>query len=538
MLHCLRDISAESSLRRYNQSASARCADDSATVMLHRATRVPVLHLVPPNGGGVDRYVRDALTHFADHALLHVSQEQWVFEQAGQLHALRPEQAASWVQQRFGLLHAHSVLPEARHAVETLAGPAPLPYVLTLHDIQFAQAPAEVGEAEAMARRAFVRRAAARVAPSTYVQSLAHQMLGADLPVQIIVNGTDCPALVGQARAPHPCDVAVIGALGQSKGLDVLDALASRLPAGLRVVVLGYTPDNLVQGWRRPDKVWVHGPFEPEALPALVAAYGCRVALFPGTVPESHCYALSDAWCAGLPALVPDVGALADRTRATGAGWIYPLHESAQLLAKRLIASLGQAGLIHPAVTRARRQLPTVAGMAAALRQVYASVPSGGVGLVAKNSEPTETAPAEPENAGLAPLAHLHSRFFRKELLRLAGDLAHTQSQLTQAHAEIRQLAQQHAERGEWIDKQQRDFDELRAALVDRSSQAEQLQTENLELNTENRDLKTELTLLRVHQGVTSRWVSTVMPALRYLKALLRPAWHWLKRRTKGRTGS
>ena len=45
------------------------------------------------------------------------------------------------------------------------------------------------------------------------------------------------------------------------------------------------------------------------------------MALIPSTWPETWCFALTDAWEAGLPALVFDIGTQAQRVRETGRGW-------------------------------------------------------------------------------------------------------------------------------------------------------------------------------------------------------------------------
>ena len=47
---------------------------------MNGGTGARVLHLVPPNGGGVDRFVRDLCAHRPADWLLHVSDEQCVVE--------------------------------------------------------------------------------------------------------------------------------------------------------------------------------------------------------------------------------------------------------------------------------------------------------------------------------------------------------------------------------------------------------------------------------------------------------------------------
>jgi glycosyltransferase involved in cell wall biosynthesis len=120
--------------------------------------------------------------------------------------------------------------------------------------------------------------------------------------------------------------VAVVGAIGMEKGYDVLldcarDAAARALP--LRFTVVGFTPDDgplLATG-----HAFVSGPFKAPDAGATIAAAGAHLAFLPSIWPETWCFALSDAWNAGLDAAVFDIGTPAERVRRTGRGWILPL---------------------------------------------------------------------------------------------------------------------------------------------------------------------------------------------------------------------
>src|SRR6185436_17413492 len=55
----------------------------------------------------------------------------------------------------------------------------------------------------------------------------------------------------------------------------------------------------------------------------LFARYRVKLVAFPSTGPESFSLTLSEAWSAGLPVIVPPIGALAVRVHCTGAGWLW-----------------------------------------------------------------------------------------------------------------------------------------------------------------------------------------------------------------------
>jgi GT2 family glycosyltransferase len=143
---------------------------------------------------------------------------------------------------------------------------------------------------------------------------------------------TDDAAITVPVRAPAAFSqrkilrVALIGAIGDHKGYQVLldcarNARARHLP--LEFVVIGYTRDNdqLVA----TGKVFVTGRYSDNEAPHLLRREHPDVAWLPSVWPETWCYALDYALGSGLPILAFDLGAIADRVRAAGAGRLVPL---------------------------------------------------------------------------------------------------------------------------------------------------------------------------------------------------------------------
>jgi GT2 family glycosyltransferase/glycosyltransferase involved in cell wall biosynthesis len=124
----------------------------------------------------------------------------------------------------------------------------------------------------------------------------------------------------------RPLRVAIIGAIGTEKGYDVIldcarDAARRVLP--LEFVIVGYTHDDvrLIETGR----VRITYRFAPEEAVAEIAAQQADIAFIPSIWPETWCFALSDAWAAGLRAAVFDIGTQSERVRHTGHGWVLPL---------------------------------------------------------------------------------------------------------------------------------------------------------------------------------------------------------------------
>ena len=120
--------------------------------------------------------------------------------------------------------------------------------------------------------------------------------------------------------------VCVVGAVGLEKGFEVLldcvrDARRRALP--LHFTVVGYTGDDARLLGAGP--VFVTGEYRDDEAVALIRAQGADLAFLPSVWPETWCFALSRAWQAGLAAAAFDLGAQAERIRATGRGWLLPL---------------------------------------------------------------------------------------------------------------------------------------------------------------------------------------------------------------------
>jgi GT2 family glycosyltransferase len=133
--------------------------------------------------------------------------------------------------------------------------------------------------------------------------------------------------------------VAIIGAIGVEKGYEIIlgcarDAALRDLP--LEFVIVGYTRDDhrLVETGR----VFVTYRFAQNRAVEEIAAQTADMAFIPSIWPETWCFALSDAWAAGLRVAVFDIGTQAERVRATGKGWVLPLALSAAGINNALLA--------------------------------------------------------------------------------------------------------------------------------------------------------------------------------------------------------
>jgi GT2 family glycosyltransferase/2-polyprenyl-3-methyl-5-hydroxy-6-metoxy-1,4-benzoquinol methylase/glycosyltransferase involved in cell wall biosynthesis len=128
-------------------------------------------------------------------------------------------------------------------------------------------------------------------------------------------------------RGGRPLRVAVVGALSQIKGADVLEAtavLSAQRGSRLDFHLLGYAYRGLRA---QPEaRLTVHGQYREAELPALLAAVEPDVVWFPALWPETYSYTLSAALQARLPVIAPDLGAFPERLSDRHWTWICPWY--------------------------------------------------------------------------------------------------------------------------------------------------------------------------------------------------------------------
>jgi len=365
-----------------------------------------VLHVIHHHGGGTETHVRELIAASRErwrHYLAVAVGDEWQVEahrRDGSVitFAFSREPGERWREFvggiaatfRVALIHLHNI-SACREGVLEALDDGDLPFGYTLHDLNFAcptitfldpagrycggvtdartcqaclGAQPEFANIDVTSWRVrhakLVERAAFVIAPSRWAASMFDRYFpGSD--VTVITHGTDAPP---ERRLPGtrlgvlmPDDavpvVAAVGAIGPDKGARRIERLVERmreLDVPLRIVIIGYL--DVERGpWQSDDaRLTVHGRYDAPDLPELLRHYRTQLVLFPSAGPETFSYTLSESWRAGIPSLVPPIGALAERVTDSGAGWVLREDEWADesLMLDRVVA------LASPAAAAAR----------------------------------------------------------------------------------------------------------------------------------------------------------------------------------------
>jgi GT2 family glycosyltransferase/glycosyltransferase involved in cell wall biosynthesis len=159
----------------------------------------------------------------------------------------------------------------------------------------------------------------------------------------VVVAAWEPPPPITRTVVEQPIGgrICVVGAIAADKGYTVLlgcarDAAERGLP--IEFVVVGYSDDD--ERLLATGRVFLTGPYIDAEAVSLIRAQRACFAFLPSVWPETWSYALSEAWAAGLDVAAFDLGAPAERIRATGRGWLLPLGLSPPALNARLLSVL------------------------------------------------------------------------------------------------------------------------------------------------------------------------------------------------------
>jgi glycosyltransferase involved in cell wall biosynthesis len=389
-----------------------------------------ILHVIHGYGGGTEYHVRMLIAACASafrQYLLIADGDNWRLEEFAEeevvsfafVHA--PDEPWSdflgGIAARFGIgvIHLHNI-SGCREAMLTALPAIGIPYGYTVHDLNFAcptinfldatgrYCHGVTDEAKCNAclaaqrefasidvgvwrrrHRALVEGAAFVIAPSRWSAEMFERYFPGCAPAIVShASGEGAPrddAVLTRVALPDDGipTVAVLGAIGPDKGSRRLERLVELTRARgvpLRWVLIGYL-DRGREQMQSEDAVFTqHGPFDSREIGALLGHYRVRLVAFPSVGPETFSFTLSEAWAHGLPAIVPPIGALAERVGETGGGWILSAAEweDDERLLDRIAAVLdaGSDAAWRDVAARARAApQPTLAAMAEATSALW-----------------------------------------------------------------------------------------------------------------------------------------------------------------------
>lgn len=170
----------------------------------------------------------------------------------------------------------------------------------------------------------FLQKCDAFVTTNTQARSLLleHYPELACKPFEVIPHGRDFDELnqlAAQPQGNEPLRLLVPGNITVAKGGSLIAELAETTDTrDLEIHILG----KISPAFQLPDSVICHGEYERDFFHEQVRAIKPHVGAVLSIWPETWCHTLTEMWAAGIPVVGLDFGAVGERLRDSGAGWV------------------------------------------------------------------------------------------------------------------------------------------------------------------------------------------------------------------------
>ncbi len=345
----------------------ARLAVDFCRI--HQSQKPALLFVTHARGGGTERHVQELAESLASKANIFVLrpypggqvQLEWIAkDEIFQLYFLFPQQQDKLLKalRDLGVAHIHyHHFVDHSAAIRQLADQLGVSYDFTAHDfyaicprISLTQSDNRYCALEGVEQckrclksflpqtsidieawrsqsRAFLSQARYCMAPSEDAAKRLNQVLP-EVKIHVVphrdLEDRAVPQPTSKLIAHHAVlRVCVIGALSPIKGADILEAVAleaQRQNALVEFHLIGYAYRALATSSKA--KLIVYGQYAEADLIDLLDKVQPDIVWFPAQWPETYSYTLSACIQAGLPVVVPDLGAFQERLANRDWTWV------------------------------------------------------------------------------------------------------------------------------------------------------------------------------------------------------------------------
>lgn len=131
-------------------------------------------------------------------------------------------------------------------------------------------------------------------------------------------------------------NVAFIGGLVPAKGSQLVYEMIRREQNAINWFIFGNIFDQDLSDLEQ-ENFFNIGKYEKEHLPQLLTTYNIDIACILAIWPETFCYTISEALICNVPVLVSDIGAMGERIRKNGCGWIVDRKSTPEVILKKLL---------------------------------------------------------------------------------------------------------------------------------------------------------------------------------------------------------
>jgi len=146
--------------------------------------------------------------------------------------------------------------------------------------------------------------------------------------------------------------VAFLGAVSKLKGSALLMELMGEKTHDVEWHVFGSIGDLDVRTCETQENVFFHGSYKRELIISDLRKNNIDIVCLLSKWPETYGYTLTEAWMAGCPVICTNYGAIAQRVREKGAGWVLKDEAQAKDVMRILESVIKQPAMLKEAQER------------------------------------------------------------------------------------------------------------------------------------------------------------------------------------------
>lgn len=332
-----------------------------------------ILHVLHGQGGGTEKHVVDLIENTAIYRqyMLEIYKNKYIFTDI--LYNVKyefnysNENSQDFIkllnQYKISLIHVHHLLFKTEYWMNLIRD-LNIPYVVTLHDFYpicprinmvdrhnklcidlnneekcnqcLEKNDLKFNDINSISQwrriwKEFLMNSKKIVAPSITTGEIVESIFD-KIRIGVIEHGLDlpqdnyeiAPEIVGPDKKTGAIRIGIVGAISIVKGSRILDNLVSRTQDNelIEWVVIGYTDKINHAMYDKKKKLIIHGRYKDSETKVLLEKYNVDVVLFPAIWPETYSYTLSEVLVSEFPVIVPNLGALGERTKRLNCGWV------------------------------------------------------------------------------------------------------------------------------------------------------------------------------------------------------------------------
>ncbi len=180
--------------------------------------------------------------------------------------------------------------------------------------------------------------------PSSFAKNNISKYYNYSKKVKIIPHGIniDTYSIDNSYKIKHDKEnfnIAFVGAIGIHKGREIMYELVKQMKKQKNINwhLIGYTDNkNRDLSYQSKYNFTLHGSYTKDELYGILKKNKIQLIILPSIVPETFSYTLTEAWLAGIPVLVNNIGALKERVEENKGGWIVDIYNIEQVQSKIL----------------------------------------------------------------------------------------------------------------------------------------------------------------------------------------------------------